>query len=116
MKRFLATLALGSACIVPTTAAAYDELEWVPWKGRLPYDAVQGGMDQNGTIPLYICRARHINGIHPGKLRQGKCHIAWGGNEVILQRFEVLVSDDRRYRDRDRDWDRDRRYRDDMRR
>lgn len=110
MKRFLATLALGAMVSLPAAAIASDAVEWVPWNGRLPYDAIEGGIDQNGAIPLYICRARYVNGVHPGKLRSGHCHIGWGGDEIILKRFEVLVWAERRYRDRDR------RYRDDMRR
>jgi len=80
------------------SAFARPELAWESWRGRLPRNAIQGGVDANGSVPLYICRARHINGVHPGKLLNRECHIGWGGKEVILRQFEVLVWRDGGYR------------------
>lgn len=113
--RIIPSLLLGFIVGLPAVTNAGDRysdvVEWVPWQGRLPRNAIRGGIDQDGRVPLYICRAHHINGIHPGKLLSGKCNIGWGGGEVVLHHFEVLVSTERYYRHRDRD-----RYYDDDRR
>ena len=45
-----------------------------------------------GSTPLYICRGATDDGIHPGKLVGGKCNIGWGGKEVSLDRYELLVN------------------------
>lgn len=42
--------------------------------------------------PLLACRAAHQNGVHPGKMWQGRCYIGWGGQEVALERFELLYA------------------------
>ncbi len=102
MKRPLITLLFASTLALPVAAGVRNGVEWRPWNGRLPANAIQGGIDQNGTVPLYICRARHINGVHPGKLLNGKCSIGWGGSEVVHHRFEVLVSTQPHNRSRDR--------------
>lgn len=110
MRRALTTLLFGFALALPLMANAKDGVEWRPWNGRLPAGAILAGVDDNGRIQLYICRARHINGVHPGKLREGRCHIGWGGDEIVLRHFEVLASTDRNYREFDK------RHRDDWRR
>jgi len=102
MRRALTTLLFGFAFALPFTADAFDDVEWRAWNGRLPAGAIRGGVDDNGRIPLFICRAHYRNGIHPGKLREGRCNIGWGGEEIVLRRFEVLVSTDRHYREPDR--------------
>lgn len=57
----------------------------------IPPDAVIGG-GEGGSI-LYICRGDFRGGIHPGKLTPiGTCIISWGGNEVVLTRYQILVS------------------------
>ena len=58
-------------------------------RGVLPPEAVMGG--QVGYRPLYVCRARYRDGVHPGKLWLGRCHLGWGGGEYILDEFEVLI-------------------------
>src|SRR5262245_10298463 len=50
--------------------------------------AVVGG--QAGGQPLVICRARHGNGTHPGKLWAGRCNIGYGGGEVAAADFDIL--------------------------
>lgn len=67
---------------------AYD---WVPSEeGQpVPRDAVRGGRERQDT--LYVCRAAYQGGLHPGKLLAGKCLIGYGGKEVGLSRYEVLV-------------------------
>ena len=110
MRRTLTTLLSGFALALPHMTNAMDGVEWRTWNGRLPAGAIRGGVDQNGTVPLYICRAHYINGVHPGKVLNGRCNIGWGGDEIVLRHFEVLVSIDRYYREFDR------RHRDDWRR
>ena len=102
MRQRLTTILLGLAFTWPATAVAGDGVEWQTWNGRLPRHAIQGGVDLYGTAPLYICRARHVNGVHPGKLLNRRCHIAWGGSEVVLHQFEVLVATNGPSRERDR--------------
>jgi len=97
VRRVIATM-LTALAFGQTAAAAGPELSWEPWTGRVPRNAIEGGVDFNGTTPLYICRSRHVNGVHPGKLLNGQCHIGWGGKEVVLPRFEVLVWRDTGYR------------------
>jgi hypothetical protein len=50
---------------------------------------VQGGQE-NGK-GLYVCRAAYQNGFHPGKIVNGKCNFGWGGGEIIMPSFQVLV-------------------------
>jgi len=59
-------------------------------EGRpLPPDAVRGGREPDGS--LYVCRVRHGGGVHPGKVVSGKCNIGYGGKEISLSEYEVLV-------------------------
>lgn len=74
-------------------AAASEDWTWVNAKpDHIPPDAVYGG--QEGQQSLYICRAGYQNGIHPGKVRPGfgGCNIAYGGAEVTVPNFQILVS------------------------
>ena len=68
-------------------------LDWEKTTGALPADAIQGGAE-NGK-PLYIGRAPYAEGMHPGKVFSvGKnhiCNIGYGGKEITLNEFEVLV-------------------------
>jgi hypothetical protein len=65
---------------------------WVVSGGALPFDAVIGGTDDDGS-PLYVCRAPFGNGIHLGKFHQGwtGCDIPYGGQEVTATYFQVLT-------------------------
>ena len=58
--------------------------------GQIPKGAVEGGVVEGKTI--YICRAYYSNGTHPGKTWENACNIGWGGKEVAVKDFEVLVS------------------------
>jgi Protein of unknown function (DUF3421) len=60
--------------------------------GTVPFGAVRGGTDVGGQ-PLYLCSARYNGGLHPGKLRRefGACYIPFGGHEVALKNYAVLV-------------------------
>src|SRR5947209_3893833 len=59
----------------------------------IPESAVQGGHESDGT-PIFICRASHQGGVHPGKVVGGRCNFAWGGQEVSVERYELLTSGD----------------------
>ena len=72
------------------------ELIWAPWgpAGAQPpqgSSVLMGGFvsGQPGG-PLPVCRAAHQNGVHPGKFWQGRCYIGWGGQEVAVEKFEML--------------------------
>lgn len=58
--------------------------------GAVPRGAVPGG-DEGGR-PLYVCRASYQNGMHPGKLFGSFCNIGWGGREVTVSEYQVMVS------------------------
>lgn len=67
-------------------------LIWVAGPG-IPPGAVIGGSEQGVEYP--VCRAAYQNGIHPGKLHRGICHIGYGGQEILLPHFEVLAQSPR---------------------
>ncbi|MCA9705882.1 MAG: DUF3421 domain-containing protein, partial [Myxococcales bacterium] len=71
-------------------------LSWVPAAGgHVPKGAVQGGHESNGAA-LYVARAPYGgDGTHPGKVRPGfgGANIPWGGKEVRVDPYEVLVFD-----------------------
>ncbi len=58
--------------------------------GSFPKDAVAGGSEPNRT--LYVCRAAHEGGVHPGKLVEKNCNISYGGKEITKNTYEVLAS------------------------
>ena len=78
------------------TSEAKEEAISVQWiaarNGEIPPGALQAGSEEGK--PLYICRAAHGGGQHPGKIRGDfdGCHIAWGGQEVVITTYEVLVA------------------------
>lgn len=71
------------------------EFLWVADSGgQVPSGAYQGGVEHPpGNQKLYICRAAYNNGTHPGKVRPGfsGCNISWGGKELAVTKYEVLV-------------------------
>lgn len=44
----------------------------------------------SGGDKYRICRAPHRNGVHPGKIVAGRCNIGWGGQEAVVDGYEVL--------------------------
>ena len=58
--------------------------------GAIPAGAVAGGAEPGRT--LYICRARYNNGLHPGKVVAQNCNIGWGGKEILVRSYEVMVA------------------------
>ena len=72
-----------------------QECDWVKaYNGRVPAGAVEGGHEADGKV-LYIARARYMGGVQPGKVRGGfgGAHITYGGKEVEVSDYEVLVGD-----------------------
>lgn len=69
-----------------------EGLYWRPGHyGRVPYNAVVGGMVHGR--PLYVCHASYgRRGVHPGKLWENACYIAYGGQEIPMHDYEILVS------------------------
>jgi hypothetical protein len=70
-----------------------EGLDWrQPGRREVPRNAVPGGFE-NGA-PLYICHAHYgFHGVHPGKVVAGNCNIGYGGQEIRIPDYEVLVSD-----------------------
>lgn len=62
--------------------------------GEIPKGAIVAGREDDGT-PLYAARAEYECGLHPGKVRPefGAANIPYGGKEVKVSRYEVLVSE-----------------------
>ena len=92
----LAAALLGAG---PALAQDYRQgNEWIPASngGIPPRDVVLGGNENNGQ-PLFICSARYNEGRHPGKIRPGfnGCNIPWGGREITVPDYEVLVHEHR---------------------
>lgn len=76
----------------PLLAARGGGPTWVKYDPQFDLRrAIQAGQAQNE--PLYICRAPHANGIHPGKVFGGACNIGFAGKEVVLKDFEILAGD-----------------------
>lgn len=70
--------------------------KWVAAKdGQIPKGAVVAGREADGT-PLYVARAEYACGLHPGKVRPefGAANIPYGGKEVKVSNYEVLVYDE----------------------
>jgi hypothetical protein len=67
---------------------------WVPSSTGMPMPAgaVYGGSESNGAVSLYVCQAAWNGGLHPGKLWNGHCYIAYGQQEVKLSSYNVLVA------------------------
>lgn len=67
---------------------------WVPTSGaNVPPGAFPGGETEDGE-PLYVGRVRHEGSVTTGKVQQshGVCYFSFGGKEVGLPEYEVLMS------------------------
>ena len=62
-------------------------LAWA--KGPSAKGMIIGGAERGRSLP--VCRGKYKSGTHPGKVVAGKCNIGWGGKEIVLRSFEVLV-------------------------
>jgi hypothetical protein len=60
--------------------------------GQVPDGAVALGREKDGT-PLFAARAQYQGGLHLGKVRLafGAANIPYGGKEVKVNAYEVLV-------------------------
>lgn len=78
--------------IYPTPS--YPGLMWLNMQTgfTLPRNAVIGGNQPERPHTLFVCRGDYHGGIHPGKLVAGYCNISWGGQEIRLASYQVLVS------------------------
>jgi hypothetical protein len=93
MRHWRVLAAAAAAALLWAGAAAAGPVEWVPARqGRVPSGAVAAGEAQGRT--LYVCKADYKNGEHVGKVFDRACYIGWGGEEVKLSRFRVLVARD----------------------
>lgn len=61
---------------------------------RAPDNAVVGGQEADGT-PLLLIRAPQGKALVPGKYNSatGQAYIPWGGNELEVKKYEILVVD-----------------------
>jgi hypothetical protein len=89
---YLATLVIPIILISAALSNGVAAQSWVDAQSGspLPANAVVGG-HENGR-PLFVCRASYNGGVHPGKVVGGNCNIGFGGQEVVMQQFQVLVS------------------------
>ncbi|MPY70019.1 MAG: DUF3421 domain-containing protein [Alphaproteobacteria bacterium] len=55
----------------------------------LPAGAFIGGSEPARLLP--VCRAAYQQGVHPGKVVAGNCNFGWGGKEIVLAAYEVMV-------------------------
>ncbi len=62
---------------------------WLNSNGNIPPIAIRGG-HENGQ-PLIICQADYAGGVHPGKLIGNNCDIGYGGREISLPNYRLLV-------------------------
>ena len=91
-------LVAGAATIIAlaTSFAQAHDSQGLSWEratnGHVPENALIAGREADGQV-LFICRAKYNGGIHPGKIRAEfrGCNIPWGGNEITMPEYEVLV-------------------------
>jgi hypothetical protein len=78
------------AILDPRGAAADQEgLHWLVARGgEVPPGAIVGGWEPRRT--LYVCRAFY-KGWHFGKLVDSTCKIGYGGGELTVTTYELLV-------------------------
>ncbi|HTM64668.1 MAG TPA: DUF3421 domain-containing protein [Gammaproteobacteria bacterium] len=57
--------------------------------GRIPQHAIAAG-SENGAA-LYACQAQYQNGTHTGKVIGQNCNFGWGGKEISVPYYNVLV-------------------------
>ena len=67
---------------------------WQAFKGQLPQEAIRGGYDNDGSA-LYMIRAKQAGAQALGKYNaaRGEAYIPYGGNEIKVTSFEVLIYD-----------------------
>lgn len=63
--------------------------QWIRNTGSVPEGALHAGGEPGRA--LYVCSGRYQGGFHPGKIVAGSCNIGWGGQEVVLHDYYILV-------------------------
>lgn len=92
MQKTILTLILMLMLSIPSLAQNRKCIKWVEASdGYIPRHAVVGG-DEDGD-KLYIARAYYRGGTHPGKIKRGwdGCNIGYGGKEIMIRDYEILV-------------------------
>ncbi len=80
----------GNCAIATAPQKPQPALSWVSASnGQMPNGAVLGGQEPGRS--LYVCRASYQGGVHPGKIVGSNCNIGYGGQEILLPNYEVLV-------------------------
>jgi len=68
-----------------------QNVSWVrAGNGVVPAYTVIGGDEAGQMFP--VCRASWSGGVHPGRVVGANCSIGYGGNEVMVAQYEVLVA------------------------
>ena len=86
------------AVVAGSRAASAADVNWEPNSyGNVPWDAVVGGRDTDGSM-LYFCRTYYgaavgSSGYQPGKVNQNltSCRVGYGGQEIGSAGYDVLV-------------------------
>jgi len=69
-----------------------SKVSWISASdGQTPAGSLKGGEERDGT-PLFVCRAKYRNGLHPGKLIGKNCNITYGGTQIVVSSYEVLTN------------------------
>ena len=76
--------------LLGSSLSAQSGLQWVSYSGSLPSNVVYGGQE-NGQ-KLAICRCNYNGGTHSGKVVGRNCNIGWGGKEIVMSSFEILLN------------------------
>ena len=71
--------------------AQQGRTQWVsvPVGGPMPPQAVVAGIAAG--MPMVVCRARHDASTDAGKVVNGYCNVGYGGKELTVRPFDVLV-------------------------
>ena len=77
--------------ILCVTDQSFAQLRWESYRGTVPKNAIEAGFENGKKMPA--CRVSHKGGTHPGKVVAGMCHIGYGGEELYMKDFEILVHD-----------------------
>ena len=62
---------------------------WEQYRGYIPSNAIAGGEERGRE--LLICQSRYMDGMHPGKVVDGRCNITYGGQEMLTSEFNLLL-------------------------
>lgn len=76
--------------LLTISVAGQSGLQWTKYTGTLPSNTVYGGQE-NGQ-KLAVCRCTYNGGTHAGKVVDRNCNIGWGGKEIVMSSFEILLN------------------------